>query len=93
MQETQIEFFKIELAGIRIEVECRYHIVLRFCRNYLASFDKPDFVVRTTLDELIANRLPYDEKITSYPGVAFRFADEFTESYVIDQKIAERLKG
>ena len=93
MQEAQIDFFKIEIAGLKIEVECRYHIVLRFCRNYLASFDKPDFVVRASEEEIIAGRLPNAENMKHIEGVAFRFADEYTESNVICRKISEEMIG
>ena len=91
MQEEQIEFFKIEIAGIKIEVECKYHIVLNFCHKYLASFEKPDFVVRASSEDLIAGRLPDAEKMNHFTGVAFRFADEYIESSVICQKITEEM--
>lgn len=90
-QEGHIEYFKIEIAGTKIEVECRFRIVLRVCRNYLAKFDKPDFVVRASLEELIASRLPNADKINHFAGVAFRFADEYAEPYIIYHKIAERM--
>ena len=89
--EERIEFFKIEIAGKKIEVECKYRIVLRFCRKYLASFDKPDFVVRASLEELVAGRMPIVNSMSQFEGVAFRFADEFTEPYVIYRKIAEKM--
>lgn len=47
-----IFYFKIILAGIKIEVECRNSSDFAFCKNYLSAFDSPDFVVRASLDEI-----------------------------------------
>lgn len=91
MSEEQIEFFKIELAGRKIEVECWYHIVLNHCRDYLAHFEKPDFVVRASMKEIIAGRANIPEKEQHVPGVAFRFADEYTEPFIVCRKIAESI--
>lgn len=90
MKETDTEFFKIEIAGLKIEVECHYRYVFNWCRRYLAHFDKPDFVVRTSLEEIVANRVEVPDINRNDPDIAMRYADEYIEPFVVGQKIAEK---
>lgn len=91
MGDKPTEFFKIILAGKRIEVECNYRVVLAQCRDYLAEFDRPDFVVRASIEDIIAGRKKVPDNQTHIPGIAFRYADEYLEPYVVYKEIAERL--
>ena len=90
MKKTDQEFFKIELAGMKIEVECQYRYVFNWCKRYLAHFDKPDFIISTSQEEIVANRIDVPAKETGSQGVAVCYADEYIEPFIVGQKIAER---
>ena len=91
MEDKPIEFFKVILAGRKIEIECHYRVVFYQCRDYLANFDQPDFVVRASLKEIFAERKEIPEMQNHDPGVAVSYADEFAESGVIYRRIAEKM--
>lgn len=89
--DSTIEFFKIILADKKIEIECNYRTVFYMCRDYLADFDDPDFIIRVSEEEIYdeSSRLP---KITTpYPGIAARHAYEYIENRLVYNKIAEAL--
>ena len=90
MNKENIEYFKIILADKKIEIECNYRAVLSQCRDYLAKFDAPDFVIKATQEEIVAERKSnvISEK---YPGIAVVQADEFIELQVIYKKIAKEM--
>lgn len=91
MGDKQIEFFKIILAGKKIEIECNYRLVFSQCRDYLADFECPDFVVRASIDELIAERMETPEIQNHAPGIAVSYADAFAEPRIVYNKIADKL--
>lgn len=45
-----INFFKVGIANRNIEIECVSNRPFIFCRDYLARFDKPDFVISVNHD-------------------------------------------
>lgn len=91
MNDGVIEYFKIKLADVKIEVECNYRLVFWQCRDYLASFQYPDFTVRTSMDEIKAERIEMPELIKNKQGIAIRHADEYIEPYIVYRKIAENM--
>lgn len=91
MSNQDITYFKIVLAGIKVEIECKYRIVLAQCRDYLEEFDEPDIVVQASQEDIEALRMKTSEKEKSITGIAFRYADEYTEPLVIYRHIAERI--
>lgn len=91
MGKNKIYFFKIILADRKIEVECHYRVVYAQCKNYLADFEKPDFVVRAPMDEIISKRADIPEMENHDPRIAIRYADEYMEPLVVYQKIADKL--
>ena len=87
-------FFKIRLAGKKIEVECHYKYVFYECRNYLSKFDEPDFVVGASLEEI------KDEAINIIGSRIIEHSDKNIavdyvniESKIILKKIANVLIG
>lgn len=90
MGEACIEYFKMELAGRKIEVEINYRYVFHYCRDYLSSFKHPDFVINVSLDEIIAAR-PNRIDLPKIPGIAVCYADEYTEAFVAYSKIADAM--
>ena len=91
MNDKCIEYFKMILAGKKIEVECNYRFVFSMCHRYLAEFEQPDFIVRASLDEIVSRRVPINEELINIPGIAMRYADEYIEPYVVYQKIADQM--
>ena len=47
-----VYFYKMILADKKIEVECLNKYVFSICRDYLASYYEPDYVIRTSKEEL-----------------------------------------
>lgn len=47
-----IYYYKIYLASKKIEIECIYKSSARKCINYFAQFEKPDFIVGTSSEEI-----------------------------------------
>ena len=83
--------FKMRIANATIEVECNYDYLIRFYRDYVVHSGKPDLAVKISMDEIIAERREVPRSERDIPGVAFRYADEFSEPFVLHQKIAEGL--
>ena len=74
MSKEQVsEYIKVELAGVKFEIECFYQRTYSFFRDYLASFDKPDYTLSVTKSEIDRNR-----RIVSY------ISDDDTLSIVTD---------
>ncbi len=48
--------FLIRIAQLNIEIQNRYPYAEKFCREFLADFDKPDITVAVTDEELEAER-------------------------------------
>lgn len=91
MNEDYIEYFKIIIAGKKIEVECQYRVVLSQCINYLAEFSEPDFIIRASEEEIIAGRMHIPEMTNHDPRIAIRYADEYTEPHILNRLIAEKM--
>ncbi len=91
MDKKTVEYFKIIIAGRKIEIECNYRIVFNQCRNYLANFTNPDSVIKTPAEEIAAERFDAPEMHVHDPDISVRYADEFTELRVVYKKIAEKL--
>ena len=91
MSENTIQFFKIQLAGLNIEIECNYKVILAKCSNYLTSFDQPDFVVGASMEEIKSAR-PYFPDIDNHdPRIAIRYTDEYIEPNIVFEKIAKKM--
>ncbi|MBR4235948.1 MAG: hypothetical protein IKR85_07790 [Clostridia bacterium] len=88
---NDIEYFKIKLAGLNIEVECNFRYILNLCHKYLAQFATPDIVVRASIEEIIAARDEIPEAQKSIPGVAVCYADDHTEPLILYEKIAKKV--
>lgn len=91
MQSESVEYFKLVLAGINIEVECCYNIVFNQCLDYLAEFDKADFIVSTSIEEIKAEHAHILKQNTYKQGIAQCPAYEYSEPIVVFRKIAENM--
>ena len=49
---TAIRFFKMIIAGKKIEVECANKSALNKCREYIQEFENPDYVLNITVNEI-----------------------------------------
>ena len=88
----RVYFFKIELAGLKFEVECYYKHVFYICRKYLSHFEKPNYVIRASEEEIREETLRTlgDVAGSEYdPRIATEYVD--SESKVILRKIADVL--
>lgn len=45
-------YFKVEIAGKKIEIECFYKYVFIQCRNYLSEFEEPDYRINANLKDI-----------------------------------------
>lgn len=50
-------YFKIVLAGKKIEIECIYKSIFYQCRDYLSKFDEPDIIVKSTIQDIYQEAL------------------------------------
>ena len=49
---SPIQFYRMAIAGIRIEVECLYRRSAFLCKDFFCGFDKPDIIIRTSMNEI-----------------------------------------
>lgn len=85
------EFFKIELAGKKIEVNCLYRKVFNHCRDYLARFDTPDFEVGVTAEELASERQRAEREAQRENRPVTTYADDYLETLAVYREITQKL--
>ena len=83
--------FQIKIADIIIEIECYYNHMMSFCKDYIVSSNNNDFAVNTSMEEIVACRKEVPQSEREWPGIAFRYADEYSEPNIIYKKIAEKV--
>ena len=86
-----VRFFQVAIAGKKIEIECRYKLILSKCRDYLASFDQPDFVIRATPEDIAAEQGRIDQPAALFrEGLAVTTVDrKALESFAVCRKVSE----
>ena len=89
--EHIIEFFKMSIAGLRIEVECHYRKVFNLCGQYLAHFECPDFVISTTMEEIEAEQDRITEIDDAQQKKQIAKASDYLETLAVYRKIAEKV--
>ena len=90
--KTQVvEFFKISLAGIKIEIECLYKDIFYKCENYLDDFSTPQLRISNTKAELEAESLSYLPFEKIYEGVATTRLYGESENLLVLKKISSAL--
>lgn len=94
--EHTINYFKVEIARKKIEIECFYKYVFQMSRNYLLSFDKPDFVIRASMSDIlkeVENMYVNKNCNFSQDSRDSRISVDYVgaESTVIHRKIAEKM--
>ena len=85
-----IYFVKVCIAGKKIEIESYNKRVLAICIDYLSSFDKPDFVIRVSREEIlkeIKNTNLFQNIMVNDIGCEY----VGSESAVIYRKIADKM--
>lgn len=85
------EFFKLELAGKKIEVECRNRRVFNECRGYLGCFDAPDFVIAATNEDIDYERELFNAEQRKKKHQIASLPDECLEITAVYRLIAEKL--
>lgn len=90
-ESNLIYFFKMILADKKIEVECFNKHVFFVCRNYLATFDSPDFVIKASAEDLQEEMIRNVGIELYQKNIDERIATECTEieSIHVMRKIAE----
>lgn len=91
MIDKPVEFFKLILARKKIEIECHYRTVFYLCREYLADFEHPDFVIRASMEEIIAEHKEAPEMLNHDPGITVNYADDYAEPIIVYRKIANAM--
>ena len=85
------EFFKIELAGKKIEVNCLYRRVFNQCRDYLAKFDTPDFEVGATPEDLASERERSAQEARREGREPTPYADDYLETLAVYRQITQKM--
>lgn len=85
------EFFKLELAGKKIEVNCLYRTVFNHCRNYLAKFDTPDFEVGVTPEDLASERQRAALEAQRENRPATPYTDDYLETLAVYRQITQKM--
>lgn len=85
------EFFKIELAGKKIEVNCLYRKVFNHCRDYLAKFDTPDFEVGATQADLALERERSAQEARREGREPTPYSDDYLETLAVYRQITQKL--
>lgn len=61
---------KIRVADFNIEIKNKFKLIERQCRNYLAEFEKADFVIETTDEDIESEKnRPYYQESFSIPSL------------------------
>ena len=82
-----MEAFRIQLAGIPLELRCRYPYTRRMCTDYLTQ-DEPRAVIEVT-EEDIAYEREKSRREAIYEGlIPVDFPDDYLESVAAYRKIA-----
>ena len=89
LSDSMDEFFRFSLANINIEVECHDRLVFRQCRDYLSSFDAPDILISSTQEEIEAEEGLLGPIAEDNEGVATSRHHGYSESIVVQRKIAD----
>ena len=89
-KEPVIHYYKMVVAGKKIEVECVYKRVFAVSRDYLATFEKPDFVISVSCAEIEKESARRGHKPFGYDDIDGG-VDEYLEIPVTFRKIAHRL--
>ena len=91
-----IYYFKVNIADRKIEIECVYKRLFQFCRDYLSTFDEPDFIVGASLSEIReegereSNIKIDDSELSDHIGeIAIDYVD--MESLIILRKTADKM--
>ena len=59
---------KIRVADFNVEVKNKFALIERQCKKYLADFDKADFVIETTDEDLaVEKKLPFSQESFTEP--------------------------
>lgn len=85
------EFFKIELAGKKIEVNCLYRKVFNQCGDYLATFDTPDFSVGATKADLAVERERAAQEARREGKEPTPFSDDYLETLAVYRQITQKM--
>lgn len=85
------EFFKIELAGKKIEVNCLYRTVFNQCRDYLAKFDTPDFSVGATEADLALERERSMQEARRENRAPTPYSNDYLETLTVYRQITQKL--
>ena len=95
MTET-IYYFKVDIADKKIEIECVYKRLFQFCRDYLSSFDEPDFIVGTSLSEIreagekeSGPKIDGSKLSNHFGDLSIAYVD--MEPFIILRKIADKM--
>lgn len=72
--------FRIKIAGLCVEIDNKYNRVMHLCKDYLTT-DTPDFTVRATEEDIIAEQRQSDVHCTK----------SYCESICVYREIAKRL--
>lgn len=97
-KNNTVYYCKTMIAGRCIEVESYSKRVLAFFKNYLSEFNKPDYVIRVSENEIIeevkSQRIPAyvsqlnpTELENEYYGVEIMLLNEKIADYMLSQKV------
>lgn len=86
--------YRIELAGINIDVSCQYDSTKKYCKDYLCedsdSAYAPDMTVSVTRDDIETERAESEAYDLAHDGVIHNWTDAYLETLALYRKIAEK---
>ena len=93
IDDCNIYYCKILLAGKKIEVESKNKRTLAFFRGYLSHFGQPDFVIRASQKEIDEEQIPnYGEIVKAINrDEDIAVENQSAETNAIYRKIADRI--
>jgi len=91
LNNSRVDYIKVELAGIKLELECVCRQSFLFFRDYLSNFETPDSIISVTNDEINRKRETISYISDGHDSSIVADSSVIIENGILLEKIADLL--